>query len=111
MRFVAAGFFLVVFVLGVWLSKPAPGKTLPPSLPLPSGETNPPLKRISNTWPIAEGTKIWTRTNHQAWGAVTGIEERHEFDAGIEPGLEIKTANGLRLWIPRRTLQGLWIAR
>jgi hypothetical protein len=84
---------------------------LPVSIPLPEGRTNPPLKRIADTWPIPTGTEVWGYTNHTPIGKIEQCEERHDFERGPGDGFAIRYNNATNeiLWVPRRTAKKLWI--
>ena len=44
---------------------------------LPPGQTNPPLRKVGDTWPIPEGTPLWFKSNSLPSLTAKGTEDGH----------------------------------
>lgn len=65
---------LVVFGL-LWAGRDdAWTETLPVYRRLESGETNPALIKVGDTWPLGRGTRLWFRTNETSYGEVLEVD-------------------------------------
>jgi hypothetical protein len=71
MKIFAAILILAALMLAIVVNR-NPEKTVYPISfeELKPGEINPPLRRLGDTWPLPEGTKVWFKTNQHPFGVV-----------------------------------------
>jgi hypothetical protein len=78
-----------------------------PDLPLPPGQTNPPLRQLDPSNAIPAGALLWFNTNRTPYGRVLEHDPHHAFPDHTGPGVLVDF-NGFEQWIPRPSLHNTW---